>query len=465
MLQKKLTACAVALLFGAPLPVTANDNSELEKIRAEIQQMRENYEARIRSLEAKLQETGDVASRAEESARHAEVAASRASTPPARANAFNPETSIILDGKYAEREDVGERHLTGFMPVAHAYGGADRGFSLNHTELVLSANVDQWFRGYANIALLDGAAEIEEAFFETQSLGYGLTFKGGRFRSGIGYQNELHPHAWDFADNSLMYDALFGEGHIQDGVQARWVAPTDLLVEIGGEVGRGTEINNYANNGAGAVSLFAHVGGDFGPAHAWRAGLSWLSAKAEARAFDGHDSGDVEVAGDFSGRSRLWIADFVYKWSPNGNPAYTNLKLQGEYFRRTENGTLNCRAADGSGISDCDTAGTTGDWKSRQSGWYMQGVYQFMPRWRIGLRHDRLQRGDADWNGTDVGGVIGSLADFDPRRTTAMLDFNPSEYSRLRLQYARDKSMDGLDENQWTLQYIMSLGAHGAHRF
>ncbi len=46
-----------------------------------------------------------------------------------------------------------------------------------------------------------------------------------------------------------------------------------------------------------------------------------------------------------------------------------------------------------------------------------------------------------------------------------MADWSPSEYSRLRLQYARDKSMEGITEDQWTLQYVMSLGAHGAHAF
>jgi len=84
-----------------------------------------------------------------------------------------------------------------------------------------------------------------------------------------------------------MYDALFGEAHIQDGVQAKWVAPTDLLVELGGEIGRGAEINNYSDNGAGTVSLFAHIGGDFGPSHAWRAGLSYLRAKVDEREFEG----------------------------------------------------------------------------------------------------------------------------------------------------------------------------------
>ena len=46
-----------------------------------------------------------------------------------------------------------------------------------------------------------------------------------------------------------------------------------------------------------------------------------------------------------------------------------------------------------------------------------------------------------------------------------MVDYSWSEFSRLRLQFAQDKSMLGTTENQWILQYIMSLGAHGAHRF
>lgn len=464
MFKPKLTALAVSAALVAPFAASANDSNELEKLRAEIQQMKQNYENRIQTLENKLQEAGVAASRAEKTAQRAETTATQAANRPTAANAFNPETSIILDGKYAEREDVGERHLTGFMPVAHEHGGVDHGFSLNHSELILSANVDNWFRGQANLAVMYDNVELEEAFFETLGLGYGFTVKGGRFRSGIGYQNEIHAHAWDFSDNSLMYDALFGEAHIQDGVQVKWVAPTDLLVELGAEVGRGADLNNYSKNGAGTTAVFAHVGGDVGASHAWRAGLSWMRAKVEGRELEGHDINDVEVAGDFSGRSRIWLADFVYKWAPNGNPAYTNFKLQGEYFRRKESGDLSCDDLDAADPSAC-TGGLAGNYDSRQSGWYLQGVYQFMPKWRVGLRYDKLDRGDADWLGADVGNVIESLSDYDPKRSTAMLEFNPSEYSRFRLQYAKDKSMPGQDENQWTLQYIMTLGTHGAHKF
>jgi hypothetical protein len=61
---------------------------------------------------------------------------------------------------------------------------------------------------------------------------------------------------------------------------------------------------------------------------------------------------------------------------------------------------------------------------------------------------------------------LGSLAAYAPRRNSVMLDWSPSEFSRVRLQFARDNSRGpGQTDNQMFVQYIMSLGAHGAHRF
>ena len=45
-----------------------------------------------------------------------------------------------------------------------------------------------------------------------------------------------------------------------------------------------------------------------------------------------------------------------------------------------------------------------------------------------------------------------------------MLDWSPSEFSRLRLQYTDDRVLEE-SEGIWYLQYIMSIGAHGAHQF
>jgi outer membrane receptor protein involved in Fe transport len=95
-----------------------------------------------------------------------------------------------------------------------------------------------------------------------------------------------------------------------------------------------------------------------------------------------------------------------------------------------------------------------------QEGWYLQGVWQFAPMWRVGLRHDLV---DSD-NGP---GLIGTELE-DPgrssRRSSVMLDWSPSEFSRLRLQYTDDQVLEESD-SVWYLQYIMSIGAHGAHQF
>ncbi len=92
-----------------------------------------------------------------------------------------------------------------------------------------------------------------------------------------------------------------------------------------------------------------------------------------------------------------------------------------------------------------------------------------MPRWRVGYRYDRLDHGTVD-NGTSLGLDRRpfrrcSLTDYNPTRNTAMVDWSPTEFSRLRLQYAVDKSRIDLTDHQLLLQYILSLGAHGAHRF
>jgi hypothetical protein len=371
---------------------------------------------------------------------------------------FNPQVSVILQGTFAHSsQDPDKYQITGFAPSGGEVAPAPRGFSLGESELILGANIDPYLRGQLVGALTpDNKFEVEEAFFQTLALGQGFTVKGGRFLSGIGYQNEIHQHAWDFQDAPLPYKAFLGGRFNDDGVQVRWVAPTDLFVELGAEAGSGRAFpgSDRKQNGIGAGSVFGHIGGDIGAGTAWRAGLSYLQTSPDSRAFE-----DQALTQSFSGKSKLWIADFVVKWAPDGDGRSTNLKLQGEYFRRNENGELSFNDA------------LTGDYSSRQSGWYLQGVYQFMPRWRVGYRYDRLDHGTVE-NGIAASGVGPTAADFpllmtdyNPTRNTAMLDFNASEFSRFRLQVAVDKSRAGVTDNQLLLQYIVSLGAHGAHKF
>ena len=67
--------------------------------------------------------------------------------------------------------------------------------------------------------------------------------------------------------------------------------------------------------------------------------------------------------------------------------------------------------------------------------------------------------------GASIAGDVISNYGFNPSRLTWMADYNASEFSRIRLQLAHDNSRQGLTDNQIFVQYIMSLGAHGAHQY
>ncbi|MDP1644389.1 MAG: TonB-dependent receptor [Thiobacillus sp.] len=448
MLRTTLLVAALAAAFPAYA------DADLDALRAELKEMKTAYEVRIQALEARLQaaetKTADASPKADNTAPQGETAQ------PA-SNSFNPEISLILQGGYAHLKDLPERRITGFLPDGTA-GGATRGFSVDDSELVLAANIDPYFRGYFNAVLNDGTVGVEEAWFQTLALGSGLTLKGGRFRSGTGYQNEQHPHAWDFATNSLMVEALFGEGYGNDGLQLKWVAPTDLFTELGAEIGRGANFpgTDRNENGVGSYALFGHFGGDVGDSHSWRSGVSFLSTRAVERSGSLADFADVGVNTAFTGNSKTWLADFVWKWAPLGNSTVNNFKFAAELFHREENGSLSCE-----GGLLCG-AGSPGAYQATQWGGYAQGVVQFMPRWRAGYRYDLLDPGSRDYG---LNNANLPRPDYKPTRHSLMVDYSPSEFSRLRLQYTKDRASEGQDENQWYAQYIYSLGTHGAHAF
>lgn len=445
---------AMAALLAASCGAQAASDADLAAIRAQIDEMKKTYEQRIAALEQKLVQAESQASsqaKSEKSAPAPAPAESRQSV--ATANAFNPEVSLILQGQYRNAKNVPGRGITGFVPGGE--GLNTRGFSVDETELVLAANIDPYWRGQVIVAMADGQANIEEAWFQSLAIGQGVGLKVGRFRSGIGYLNEQHPHMWDFADAPLMYQAMFGEGasYVQDGVQLKWLAPTSLFVEVGAEVGRGANFpgTDRNNNGTGGGALHVHVGDDVGVANSWRAGASWLKTRASERSSDFVDISGATAQGAFAGDSTTWLADFVWKWAPNGNSAHQNFKFQSEYFVREEKGGLSC-------VGAC----VDSNYKTNQSGWYAQGVYQFTPQWRAGLRYEQLDSGTRDFGANAANLVVDS---YRPKKASAMVDYSWSEFSRVRLQVAQDKSMFGITDNQLTLQYVMSLGAHGAHKF
>jgi hypothetical protein len=475
MEHRKPMALALAVAAGVPGVSYAQTPTDLQQIRQELEAVKRAYEKRIQDLENRLVQAEQAAQQAQASAKRAEEQAQSAAiqakqsaeaaaqAPPptqrAAANAFNPALSLILQGGYYNsNQDPTTRTITG-VPGSGEVGLPDRGFDLGETELTISANIDHLFYGQATMSISDGQIEAEEAYFQTISLGHGLTIKGGRYFSGIGYENSIHKHAWDFADDALVQQAFLGENFGIDGVQASWIAPLPAVyLELGAEGGKPVDFpfpdSDQNQNGFQVATLFGHLGGDIGVANSYRLGV-W-GMKSKNRVTD-----QTIPALDFTGVSdtltdgndKLWGLDFVYKWAPNGDPTYRNFKLVAEWMRRKLDGTLTYNAAQ------------TGDFTATQSGWYVQGAYQFHPYWRAGLRYGELDEGSYE-PGSGLAGAPGlAPPDFTPTRWSGMVDWTPSEFSRFRLQYNRDRSEQGITDNQWFLQYIFSLGTHGAHKF
>lgn len=462
-----LAACGVLASF----PAAAAD-AELQALREEVAQMRKSYEQRIDALERRLVATAGQA----ESAVGRAQAAQAASRPPAAANAFNPEVSLILSGTYNNtsqdpRQDPSgaagrERRIQGLLPAGGDLNPEARAWNLGESELAISANIDPHLRGTL-LAALSPANEIgvEEAHIQTLGLGNGLGIRAGRFFSGIGYANEQHPHAWDFSDTALPYQAFFGPQLGYDGVQLKWLAPTDLFVELGVEFGRARSFpaSEGNKNGLMSGSVFAHVGGDLGVAHSWRAGASFFGAKPRERSYDDVDSTNTVVTNSFSGKSNTAVLDFVWKWAPEGNAKERGFTFQSEWFRRQESGELTYDTT----AARLGTA--TDSFRATQTGFYAQGVWRFMPRWRAGYRYDQLSAANMSVGLVDNAALtvadLPLLRSFMPRRHTAMVDWSPSEFSRIRFQVTRDQTRPGVADNQVWLHYIVSLGAHGAHKF
>jgi len=455
MFKQSVLAFAIAAALSASFNAFSAEDLQLDQIRTEIQKLKDSYEARIQSLEKRLEEAE---SRALNASPH--IASDRNVSPlpstKAAANALNPDISMILGGTYRHlSQNPSDYRLQGFIPSGNDIGPGNRSFNLGESELTLSANVDPHFSGKLTFSLSsDNQVSVEEAFFQTQGLSNGINIRGGRFLSSVGYLNSQHAHAWDFVDAPLVYQAMFGGQYKPDGMQLKWLAPSEQFLELGFEVGNGNSFpgSDGKKNGVGYLSTFAHVGDDLGENSSWRTGFSYMHSEANGRLYTDPIN---NINNTFDGISNIWILDGIYKWAPNGNANRVNLKIQGEYFYRNELGTLT------------QTTHVLG-YSSLQSGGYIQAVYQFMPEWRSGLRYDRMNSGTPDI-GFGSSGLTSSsfplLANYFASRTSLMFDHAPSEFSLFRLQLSQDKSRPEVTDNQIILQYIMSLGVHGAHSF
>lgn len=378
----------------------------------------------------------------------------------------NPNISAVLDGYYQS----GDR----------AMSERAEGFGLGETELAISANIDDMFYGKVTAVLAshdgDTELELEEAFIQTMALPAGLSVRAGRFLSDVGYLNNQHPHTDAFTDRPAAYRAFLGGHYFDDGLRVSLVAPTDIYWNLGFEVFQGDKMQAADEHGErdfsdlGVYSAFTKLGGDIGVDSSWQLGLAYLGndngkliGEEEHDHADEGDAHDAHEGHDHSAKytgENTYIADFVYKWAPNGNYKYQHLTISGEYFRVTDIfgvEELDHDHAD-EGDHDHDMLGEEAN-SDYHEGWYVSGVYQLNPNWSTGLRYGQVDTFEAHGD---------HLHSQKLKETEISLAWHHSHFSTVRLQYTNQQgtNFEGFeDDNIITLQYVMTLGAHGAHQF
>lgn len=464
--MKKLTIAASAALVSllSHSPALAASDKDIAELKAMIKDMKQNYENRIAELESKLSkvEQNKAASvgsgNTNANPNNIDPNATQRNVPATarRAimdNRFNPSIGVLFNGQLAGFSSE-ESEISGFAVGEEGERGK-QGFAVDHTEFNFSANVDDKFFGATTAAIEDheGKTELvlEEAFIQTlPGLGLpdGMSIKAGRAFWTFGYLNEHHSHTDDFADRPLPYRVFLDHAYNDDGAEFSYVLPTDFYAEVGGGLFRRDAFPFGGSDGESidAWSAFARVGGDIGSNQNWRLGAYMLRGEASSA----RESNEEMVA--FIGDSHLYAADLRYTWAPTGNPRAQELILQGEVFLRKEDGSY----------EDADAGTGVVPYDETTSGWYAQGVYKFHPQWRVGGRYSQLLSANTPT------GLLGSAMDsegHDPYTFSAMGDWTNSEFSRLRLQYNYEKLARGQEDNQVLLQYIMSIGAHGAHKY
>ncbi|HET8692193.1 MAG TPA: hypothetical protein VFM30_08695, partial [Steroidobacteraceae bacterium] len=135
-LQKSLAMLMVAAC--SVLAPAAHADEDAAALRAELQSLKSDYEARIAALESRIAQL--------ESAPPASPAEPPPPAPAASsASAFNPSISVVLAGSYLDSSrDTADWRPAGFMPSGGEVGPGERSFSLGESELTLAASVDPY---------------------------------------------------------------------------------------------------------------------------------------------------------------------------------------------------------------------------------------------------------------------------------------------------------------------------------
>jgi len=445
-----MTTVICILAANSSVALASEETDELRRRLTELGQnmlqMQQGYQLQIDLLEQRLDEL--------EKQSDQSVSQAPSMAPASASSAGNSALQIGLSGLFA-----GGGSSVANDALEHLQAGAhdpnQNGFTVQNVELSIGAAVDPYFDAQANIIFqidADGetVVELEEAFFTTRSLPWGLQVKGGQFFTEFGRLNKQHPHSWSFVDQPVVLSRFFGgDGLRSQGAQLSWLTPTAWYSEL---------IVGVQNSKGETVASFLNVPGEDVGGHVLmdRDARDIGDLLYSARWLNGFDLSDslsmnLGVSGlwgpNASGKktdTNILGADWYLKWQPartqRGFPFISwHTEVLMRHYDAGDPGTPNRE--------------TLKDW-----GLFTQALWGFRPGWVAGLRWEYV---------TAEGDTATDPLRDTRKRLSSNLTWYPTEYSKLRLQYNHDWAEHSIDKTADTLwlQAEFNLGSHAAHEF
>ncbi len=436
----------------------AQGNEDIQKELKELKQMMEKMQMRIDDLEEKnsaleqqaREREEDVTIKDEDVVVKEETVTVPASTSQGEPQGFlskvvqslNPEISVValITPTWYSLND----------PIVFAENDPENtGVNMQEIEVGFQSVVDPYFRFDSFFSFRTEGVELEEAYGTTLfSIPLNSQFKIGRARAKFGRINQIHRHAQNFVTLPIVVAEFLGEHLNPTSVEASFLVPVPWYLELsasGGSpdvetptFGRSPDANNLGN-----LLYIFHMANFFDVGESL--GVSLGASFATGSNASGPDE-----------RSNLYGVDFFAKYRPLKDNPYQEVSLQSEFMWRQAE---------------------TPEEELEDYGFYVEGMYRFAKRWNTGLRfdftdtntpiheeedhdHEHEEEEEDDHGHDDILGLMGRAY-----RISPMLTFNPSEFSRVRLQYDYLNQNYGPNQHAIFLQFQYAIGAHGAHPF
>jgi len=324
----------------------------------------------------------------------------------AMSKVFNPDISVIGDF-------LGSAGRNSVRPVP--------ALEMHETEVGVQAIIDPYARGDFFLTFGAEGVGLEEGYITFTALPAGLVAKAGKFRSAFGKVNTLHSHVLPWTDRPMMADNLAGgEDGINDAgasLTRAFAGPRNLFLEATGQVFRGDSEGLFKSSRKSDLAVVGHL-------RAYKD----LSESTNLDIGGSYARGHNELGSSFL--TNLYGIDATLRWKPLRRAIYHSFTARSEFVWSNREEAIGAQ---------------------RAFGFYTSGEYRLNRRWTLGGRYDRTGRADN--------------AAFTDSGASALLTYWPSEFSQIRWQYRFARYAEKADANELRIQFLFSLGAHGAHPF